>query len=81
METKCYSITLSGERLNEHIVGFVAGVIYAITGMPDRSYAWIEKRNGDRHTDIDATEEQRDLIEKAIGKAYPKATFEFTISE
>lgn len=66
-----YSITLSGEHLNEYIEGRISGMIYVLTGMPNSRYAWRKHEDDERsYLNFKATEEQYNAICEAIDKTY-----------
>ena len=65
-------ITLDGTKLNEFQQGKVSGIIWALTGMPEKSYAIKVSKDGSEVTmTFDCTDQQFFNVMDAINTAYP----------
>lgn len=67
-------VVLDGNKTSEYSRGRVSGIIYALTGMPKKGYAWRVTDDGccwEHGFDCDIA--TRDTITQAINKLYPDA--------
>ena len=71
---KTYEMLLHGPAINDYIKGRIGGIIYALTGMPEKEYAFAESKDGlDVYMQFDATQEQCETVVNCINKIYNKA--------
>jgi hypothetical protein len=71
---KTYEVLLHGPATNGYIKGRVSGIIYALTGMPEKEYVWMESADGlDVTMRFDTTPDQSKIIVNCINKLYPNA--------
>lgn len=71
---KKYEILVHGPAANDYIMGRISGIIYALSGMPEKEYAWkIESDGLDCLLIYEATEEQHLTITRCVYHLYPKA--------
>jgi hypothetical protein len=71
---KTYEVLLHGPAMNDYIKGRINGIIYALSGMPEKEYAWtMSKNTPDVTMRFDATEEQCEAIVSSLNKLYSKA--------
>lgn len=75
---RTYILKLTGENLNQYIIGKISGIIDAMTGIPDEPYLNRQYSNGHCEIYFDAAEGQYKDIMAAIDKRY-KGVVEYVV--
>ena len=71
---KKYEMLVHGPAVNNYIMGRISGIIYVLSGMPEKEYVWkIESDGRDCLLIYEASEEQHLAITRCIHHRYPKA--------
>ena len=79
---KTYKIVIDGTKVSDYIRGRISGMIYVLTGQPEKGFAWrTVAGHGHWIMLVLATEEQIAAITDCVKKVYPEAILAVTSKE
>lgn len=70
------TVMLDSRKLNDYQKGRISGIIYALSGMPEKTYPWrMHKDSVYWIATFDGTDKQYCAVIDAIERAYPGVIF------